>query len=216
MTTLVEWAQRKELSIAPHKSSVTLFTPDTHQSHLHPKVKIGDDVIPLNRTPKILGVTWDTRLTFAAHARDISARSASSLRISKLLAGTNWGFDKETLVHTYKVITRPVLNYGAPIWIPLAAPSTLAKIVVIQNAALRITSGNVLMAPISHLHSETKVLPQSVHLKLCGEQFYASALQTAHPSHECVTHPIGDRLMKHSLKYRFSEDIRKILGQNIG
>ena len=27
MTLLVEWAGRKELSIAPHKSSVTLFTP---------------------------------------------------------------------------------------------------------------------------------------------------------------------------------------------
>ena len=49
-----------------------------------------------------------------------------------------------------------------------------------------------------------------------SEQFYASALQTAHPSHECVTHPIGDRLMKHSLRSRFSEDIRRILGQNIG
>ena len=82
--------------------------------------------------------------------------------------------------------------------------------------ALRIASGNVLMAPISHLHSKTKVLPLSMHLKLCGEQFYASALQTAHPSHECVTHPIGDRLMKHSLRSRFSEDIRRILGQNIG
>ena len=72
-----------------HKSSVTMFTPDTHQSHLHPKVMIGDEVIPLNRTPKILGVTWDTHLTFAAHARNITARSASSLRISKALAGTN-------------------------------------------------------------------------------------------------------------------------------
>ena len=173
-------------------------------------------MIPLNRTPKILGVTWDTHLTFAAQARDITARSASSLRISKALAGTNWGFDKETLVHTYKAITRPVLNYGAPIWIPLAAPSTLAELEVIQNAALLLASGNVLMAPISHLHSETKVLPLSMHLKLCGEQFYASALQTAHPSHECVTHPIGDRLMKHSLRSRFSEDIRRILGQNIG
>ena len=95
---------------------------------------------------------------------------------------------------------RPVLNYGAPIWIPLAAPSTLAKLEVVQNVALRIATGNVLMAPISLLHSETKVLPLSMHLKLCGEQFYASALQTVHPSHECVARPIGDRLMKHSLR----------------
>ena len=50
MKTLVDWVGRKELSITPHKS-VTLFTPVTHQSHLHPKVKIGDNVIPLNRTP---------------------------------------------------------------------------------------------------------------------------------------------------------------------
>ena len=55
-----------------------------------------------------------------------------------------------------------------------------------------------------------------MHLKLCGEQFYASALQTAHPSHDCVKLPIGDRLVKHSLRSRFSEDIRRILGQNIG
>ena len=88
MKTLVEWAGRKELSISPHKSLVTLFTPDTHQSHLHPNVKIGDHVIHLNRTLKILAVTWDTHLTFAAHARDVIARSASSLRISKVLAGS--------------------------------------------------------------------------------------------------------------------------------
>ena len=121
----------------------------------------------------------------------------------------------EALVHTYKGITRSVLNYRAPIWILLAAPSTLTKLEFIQNAALRVASGNVLMAPISHLHSEVKVLTLSMHLKLCCEQFYASALQTANPSHDCVTRPIGDRLMKHSLRSRFSEDICRILGQNI-
>ena len=65
-------------------------------------------------------------------------------------------------------------------------PSTLAKLEVIQNA------------------SDS------------GEQLYASALQTAHPSHEYVTHPISERLVKHSRRSRFSEDIRRILGQNIG
>ena len=37
MTTLVEWAGRKELSIALHKSSVTLFTPDTPPVSLAPE-----------------------------------------------------------------------------------------------------------------------------------------------------------------------------------
>ena len=51
LSALVEWTERKELSIAPHKSSVTLFTPDTHQSQYHPHVKIHDSLLPLDRSP---------------------------------------------------------------------------------------------------------------------------------------------------------------------
>ena len=33
-----------QLAIVPQKSSVTLFTFDTHQSQLHPQMRIGDAV----------------------------------------------------------------------------------------------------------------------------------------------------------------------------
>ena len=57
---LVRWADGKQLAIATQKSSVTLFTSDTHQSQLHPQVRIGEAVALLNRTPKILSVTLDS------------------------------------------------------------------------------------------------------------------------------------------------------------
>ena len=60
----------KQHVIAPQKSSVTLFTSDTHQSWLHPQVQIGDEVASLKRTPKILGIMLDTHFTFGLHARD--------------------------------------------------------------------------------------------------------------------------------------------------
>ena len=41
---LVRWVDGKQLAIAPQKSSVTLFTFDTHKSRLHPQVQIGDTV----------------------------------------------------------------------------------------------------------------------------------------------------------------------------
>ena len=94
--------------------------------------------------------------------------------------------DRRTNPTRYWVLLRKLSGKRAP-QPPNMEPTTLGKLEVMQNAALRIASGNVLMAPISHLHSETKVLPLPMHLKLCGEQFYASALQTAHPSHDCVT-----------------------------
>ena len=79
----------KQLAIAPQKSSVTLFTSDTHryQSWFHPKVPIGDEVALLNRTPKIPRVTLDTHFIFGHHAHDCVERDSRALNVMKALAG---------------------------------------------------------------------------------------------------------------------------------
>ena len=129
-TILVRWADDKKLAIAPQKSRVTLFTSDTHQSQLHPQVRISDAVAPLNRTPKILGVTLDTHFTLDSHARDCVERASRALNVMKALAGSSWGFTTEMLVASYKVIVRPILSatmppqsgspkYPHPIWTSL-------------------------------------------------------------------------------------------------
>jgi hypothetical protein len=57
--TVAEWALRKKLVLAPNKSLVTLFTHNRHQSNAYPQVSIDGANIPLNKNPKILGITWD-------------------------------------------------------------------------------------------------------------------------------------------------------------
>ena len=49
------------------KSTVTLFTPDTHQFHRHPDITLEDTQLPLERSPKILGVSMDPSLSFHKH-----------------------------------------------------------------------------------------------------------------------------------------------------
>ena len=82
---------------------------------------------------------------------------------------------------------RPILNYAAPIWFTQVSSSHLDKLEVIQNKALRVATGCHQKAGASHLRAETGVLPLRAHLELCGQQFYASALQPLHPSHVIVT-----------------------------
>jgi len=209
---MVRWAENKGLAIAPHKSSVTLFTPDTHQSQHHPQVSIKGVPIPLNRTPKILGITLDTHLTFGPHIRTTISRATTSLKLLKALAGTTWGFSKETMVATYKACTRPILNYGAPLWQHVASTTNLDKLSVTQNTALRIATGNIRKAAIPHLHVEAGVIPLRTHLELCGTQFLASALQTSHPSHSLVTTYTGPRLMKPTLQSTYMRHLRRLLG----
>ena len=84
------------------KSSVTLFTPDTHRAKTHPKILIVDSQLPLVQCPKILVVHLDTSLSFNKHRNYVVERVFSRNNILKALVVISWGQQKETLLMTYK------------------------------------------------------------------------------------------------------------------
>ena len=50
------YQKENSLLISDPKSTVTLFTPDTHQFQTHPDITLEDTQLPLERSPKILRV----------------------------------------------------------------------------------------------------------------------------------------------------------------
>ena len=62
------------LLISAPKSTVTLFTPDPFQARFHPKIAI----LPLERTPKILGVLLDTSFAFHHHIMGTAERDPAN------------------------------------------------------------------------------------------------------------------------------------------
>ena len=209
------WANDHGLTISLSKSHSTLFTPDTHQSHLDPSISLEQALIPLNRKPKILGVTLDTHFTFSPHIKAIAEKARSRLNILRALAGSVWGQQKETLVLTYKSLIKSLFLYAAPVWFPNAADTGIAKLQVIQNAALRIATGSSRMSSIDHLHQETLMLPIKDSISLICSQFLARTLQPHHPSHLVVTSNPGPRPMKHTLFSRFSPQVSPYLEDGI-
>ena len=101
------------------KSTVTPFTPDTHEHHLHPQVKLADQVLPLERKPIVLGVTLDTYLTFTQHCNVIAVKVHQRNNVLKALAGSTWGCDEETMLTTYQAFFRSIFSYCYPVWPPL-------------------------------------------------------------------------------------------------
>ena len=65
LSQVLNYINKKKLTVSTANSTVTLFTPDTHEHHFHPQVKLGDKVLPLEKMPKVLGVTLNTHLTLA-------------------------------------------------------------------------------------------------------------------------------------------------------
>ena len=57
LNTLEEWLTENRMSVSPQKSSVTLLTPDLHESSKHPVIRLDSQPIPFNKTSIILDLT---------------------------------------------------------------------------------------------------------------------------------------------------------------
>ena len=210
-----EWARANKLVLAPSKSAVTLFTPDTHQSSFHPQVTLDGSVLKLDRAPRFLGVIWDTHFTFSQHIEHLRAKASQRLAVLKAVAGAEWGSDLSTLLNTFRLYVRSSYSYAAGIWGPVVKPGLIERrLQPIQNAALRIVTGCHRMASSDHVHHETKTLTVLDHTNLLCAQFLASCLRPTHPSFHTVTLPPGTRSMKPTLLGRFSNILSPYLVDN--
>ena len=103
------------LLISAPKSTVTFFTPDKHQFQMHPDITLEDTQLPLERSPKLLGVIMDPSLSFHRHCSYVSDRIDKRNNVLKALAGSSSGQDKETLLLTYNALGKSIASYAAPV-----------------------------------------------------------------------------------------------------
>ena len=92
------------------KYTVTLFTPDIHEHHLHPQVKMADQVLPLENKPNVLGVTLDTYFTFTQHCNNIALKMQQRNNVLKAQAGSTCGCD---IKPCYRSTRQLVVQYSA-------------------------------------------------------------------------------------------------------
>ena len=108
----------------------------------------------LNFWPKFFSSSWES-----VNAFPTQYAPRSRLNILQALARVSWGQSRETLLTIFKALIKPLIPYGASVWYPNTSPSTIQPLQAVQNAALCISSGAVLMTSEDHLHSEAEVLP---------------------------------------------------------
>ena len=166
------------------KSTVALFTPDTHEHHIHLHVKLADQVLLLKKKPKVLGVTLDTHLTFTQHCNNIAVKVQQRNNVLKALAGSTWCCHKETLLMTYQAIGRSLLSYCCSVWTPSLMDINWSWLQQEKKFALRISTGCLKMADVIELHLEARELPGRQHNELISQQFGIACHLPQYPCHQ--------------------------------
>ena len=196
------------------KSPVTLFTPDTHEHHLHPQVKLADQVLPFKKKPKVLGVTLDTHLTFTQHCNNIAVKVQQRNNVLKVLDGSTWGCDKETLLTTYQAIGRSTLSYCCPVLTPSLRDTNWSRLQRAQHSALRIAIGFHKMADVAELHQGARELPVRQHNELISQQFAIACRLPQYPCHQLSHRPQDDLPeRRRSMIGRFKPNIQQYLAE---
>ena len=116
-------------------------------------LNLGRVPLTVSNEIKILGLTFDRKLTWRHHIDNVRNRMWLRINAIKAISGRNLGTQSKTLIHLYNMWIRPIALYGAPAYYN-AAKTHLNKIQVIQNSALRIALRRNRRSHIAYLHEE--------------------------------------------------------------
>lgn len=93
---------------------LTLFTTWTKEVKLQLNITTDNTTISTVNSFKLLGVTFNSWVSFAAHIPAIATKVENRKKVLKSLAGSTENKDREKLLARFNVIGRAVLNYVAP------------------------------------------------------------------------------------------------------
>ena len=73
--------------------------------------------IEVQKSTKFLGVILDSKLSWNEHIENVCKKAKGILMQCRKAVGPTWGFKPATMRWVYEVMVRPVLGYGATIWL---------------------------------------------------------------------------------------------------
>jgi hypothetical protein len=137
-------------------------------------VHLGGTPIIFKKVVKFLGMLLDKKLTFSEHIKDLIIRCEKDLNLMRMLRGTDFGSDKNSLLLLYKSLLRPKIDYGAQIY-QCANKSDLNKLDIVQNKALKIALRTLRSTSTYLLEAEAGVPPLNLRREDQTVKYWARA-----------------------------------------
>lgn len=171
LTLISPYFAKWKLKMNPNKTELVVFTKKfTNQRIFNPLIVEG---IPITqqKVAKYLGIKLDERLYFHDHVSFTLARTFSAQQKLYPLTCPKSPLSPYNKLLIYKLIIRPTLTYGAPVWCSIS-DTQRHRLQKFQNRILRGVLSADRYARISDLHDFTGIEYISDHINILSEKFY--------------------------------------------
>jgi ribonuclease HI len=146
------WTQRTGFNISIEKTKAIVFT---RLGRARPPLKLELEGHTIEEVPilRILGLTFDMKLLWKTHIKDVKARAKKRINILRCLAGTEWGADRDVLLRAHHAIVLSALRYGETAY-GSACKSLLDQLESIHNTGTAIAIGAFCTTRSTEIHAE--------------------------------------------------------------
>ena len=188
LNKIQKWALENGFKFSKTKTQCMHFC-QLRGLHNDPVLKLDGVEIPVVDQYKFLGVIFDRKLSFIPYINYLKAKCHKALQLLRVVAHTDWGADKSTLLKLYKSLVRSKLDYGCFIY-GSARKSYLRCLDSIHHLGLRLALGALRISPVESLYVEANEAPLSLRREKLALQYYTK-LQScpSNPAFECTIYP---------------------------
>ncbi|OXU16378.1 hypothetical protein TSAR_008960, partial [Trichomalopsis sarcophagae] len=156
LNNISELANKSGFKFSKNKTQAIIFSKKNNIDRKL-KLNISNDPVQTVKEVKILGLIFDSRLTWKPHIEHLKRQCILRSNILKTLSARNWGASLQILVNTFKAIIQSKIDYGSIVY--GTAKNYITKTLdPILNSCLRISSGAFRTSPINSLIVESNVL----------------------------------------------------------
>ena len=188
LNKIQKWALENGFKFSKTKTQCMHFC-QLRGLHDDPVLKLDGVEIPVVDQYKFLGVIFDRKLSCIPHINYLKAKCHKALQLLRVVAHTDWGANKSTLLKLYKSLVRSKLDYGCFIY-GSARKSYLRCLDSIHHLGLRLALGALRTSPVESLYVEANEAPLSLRREKLALQYYTK-LQScpSNPAFECTIYP---------------------------
>ncbi|MEW8546767.1 MAG: reverse transcriptase domain-containing protein [Candidatus Thiodiazotropha sp.] len=165
LNTVEKWCTKWNMSIAPEKTEVMVFTHNGKIPEEQANVKYGGETLKVTDSKKILGIVLDNNLNFKNHIQEKTKAGFSALRSLDSFVQGQRGCSQSLYMRLYRALVLPVLEYGSPVIVSSLA-ECCKEFGKVQRSAMIKASGCLNSTSTEALEVLTNTPPIDLQLKL--------------------------------------------------
>lgn len=181
VNNLEAWFKLWRIDVNPEKSSAVCFDVKRRRyGNDLPSIRMQGKRVPWQRTAKYLGVTLDSRLTFAPHIAKVTRTARFYLGRLNGMLGRHSKMSLRNKRTLYKVCIRPVLTYASPVFAH-ANPNLIHKLQVVQSIFCRRATAAPYYVRNADLHRDMELPTIQQCVKKFSETFFKASEEHPNP-----------------------------------